>query len=160
VIQPGVGMEVFVRRVQGAAGSRACGGSPPHEGLRSRNSRHLQCCPFWCLRGIPAARHYPRGTGGGAASGSWAYAVTCERAFRHKPVAVSCSFSRQAFKTHVLRTFAVFRVGPPPPPPPRSRSRTRHVTRRRTGSDAQMAYSAISMPSPRSRRRSTTCTAT
>jgi hypothetical protein len=44
---------------------RACGGSPPHERLRSRNSRHLQCCPSWCPRGIPAARYYPRGTGGG-----------------------------------------------------------------------------------------------
>jgi hypothetical protein len=26
---------------------------------------HLQCSPFWCPRGIPAARYYPRGTGGG-----------------------------------------------------------------------------------------------
>jgi hypothetical protein len=51
------------------AASRACGGSPPHERLRSRNSRHLQCCPFWCPRGMPAARHYPRGTGGGAGGG-------------------------------------------------------------------------------------------
>jgi hypothetical protein len=48
---------------------RACGGSPPHERLRSRNSRHLQCCPFWCPRGTSAARYYPRGTGGGAGGG-------------------------------------------------------------------------------------------
>jgi hypothetical protein len=34
-------------------------------------SRHLQCCPFCCLRGIPAARHYPQGTprGGGGGGG-------------------------------------------------------------------------------------------
>jgi hypothetical protein len=47
----------------------ACGGSPPHERLRSRDSRHLQCSPFWCPRGIPAARYYPRGAGGGAGGG-------------------------------------------------------------------------------------------
>ena len=52
-----------------ALAARACGGSPPHERLRSRISRHLQCCPFWCPRGIPAGRHYPRGTGGGAGDG-------------------------------------------------------------------------------------------
>jgi hypothetical protein len=40
----------------------------PHP-LRSRNSRHLQCCRFWCPRGIPAGRHYRRGTGRGAGGG-------------------------------------------------------------------------------------------
>jgi hypothetical protein len=49
--------------------SRALTGSCPPHPLRSRNSRHLQCCPFWCPRGIPAGRHYPRGTGGGAGDG-------------------------------------------------------------------------------------------
>jgi hypothetical protein len=42
-----------------ALGRAVGGGSPPHERLRSRNSRHLQCCPFWCPRGTPAARYYP-----------------------------------------------------------------------------------------------------
>jgi hypothetical protein len=44
-------------------------GRPPRrmaERLRPRDSRHLQCCPFWCPRGIPAARCYSRGTGGGS----------------------------------------------------------------------------------------------
>jgi hypothetical protein len=49
--------------------SRALTGSWAPHPLRSRNSRHLQCCPFWCPRGIPAGRHYPRGTGGGAGDG-------------------------------------------------------------------------------------------
>jgi hypothetical protein len=62
--------------------SRACGRRTTHERLRSRNSRHLQCCPFWCLRGLPAARHYPRGTGRGAPAVRGADAVTCERVSR------------------------------------------------------------------------------
>jgi hypothetical protein len=51
------------------AGTAAIGGSPPHERLRSRNSCHLQCCHFWCPRGTPAARYYPRATGGGPGGG-------------------------------------------------------------------------------------------
>jgi hypothetical protein len=48
---------------------RACGRRIAHERLRSNNSCHLQCCLFWCIRGVPAARHYPRGTAGGAGGG-------------------------------------------------------------------------------------------
>jgi hypothetical protein len=65
---------------------RACGRIVTHERLRSRNSRHLQCCPFWCLRGIPAARHYPRGTGGGF-GGSWSGCGNLRTRFSYKLVA-------------------------------------------------------------------------
>jgi hypothetical protein len=38
---------------------RALTGSPPPPPRHSWSSRHLCCCTFWCLRGIPAARHHP-----------------------------------------------------------------------------------------------------
>jgi len=46
--------------------ARACGSRIAHQRLRSRNSRHLQCCPFWRARGIPAARPAP-----GVPCGGW-----------------------------------------------------------------------------------------
>jgi hypothetical protein len=46
--------------------ARACGSRIAHQRLRSRNSRHLQCCPFWRPRGIPAARPAP-----GVPCGGW-----------------------------------------------------------------------------------------
>jgi hypothetical protein len=49
--------------------ARACGGSPPHEQLRSRNSRHLQCCPLSFL--VPSRHTRRSALPPGYCGGSW-----------------------------------------------------------------------------------------
>jgi hypothetical protein len=54
----------------GGSCTKACITSRAPNPRRSWSSRHLHCCPFWCPRGIPAAR------GGGGWSQVGSYAVT------------------------------------------------------------------------------------
>jgi hypothetical protein len=85
------------------------------------------CGPFWCLRGIPAARHYPRDTGDGAPAVRGADAVTCERVSRHKLLAraelpdFSSLPSPTAKHTRLLQTADLHVVDEWPGAPPEAR---------------------------------------
>jgi hypothetical protein len=143
---------------------RACGGSPPHERLRSRISRHLlQCCPFWCPRGIPAGRHYPRGTGrgaGGGLPGVHKIATNPQTRFLLQTVARNCRITavpRQTSKSTRVSILCASMSGASGAPPMAPKNAKRNEKDRKRRADGLLRH--ISRISPRRRRRSTTCTA-
>jgi hypothetical protein len=118
---------------------RACGGSPPHERLRSRNSRHLQCCPFGVLEAYPPVGTTPGVPGGELVAGYRMFMkepLTRTRVSRYKPLARNCRISAAPRPTSKSTRASILCAGMSgasgaPPMPPKNAKRNEKDRKRR-----------------------------